>query len=120
HESSPHLLRMGRAIKTISAQPQISEPLLQGDTASDARGALIYGSVIRDGGVFRMWYQARPENYSGRDVVSVGYAESDDGLNWRKPKLGLVNFNGNTANNLVNLPMHSATVFVDASAPSSH
>src|SRR3712207_6984068 len=38
---------------------------------------------------------------------SVCYATSDDGLNWERPKLGLVEFNGNKENNLVDLDMGS-------------
>jgi len=32
------------------------------------------------------------------------YAESDDGINWRKPALGLHEFRGSTANNIVLIP----------------
>ena len=37
--------------------------------------ATVYGSVLRDGGRFRMWYHSR---------IGVGYAESDDGLKWER------------------------------------
>ncbi len=42
--------------------------------------ATIYGSVIRDGAKFKMWYK------SG---MGVGYAESEDGIHWNKPRLDL-------------------------------
>src|SRR4051812_37689612 len=38
--------------------------------------ATVYGSVLRDEGKFKIWYK------SG---MGVGYAESDDGISWRKP-----------------------------------
>ena len=41
----------------------------------------LYGSVILEGGRYRMWYFARP---------GVGYAESADGIHWTRPELGLV------------------------------
>ena len=39
------------------------------------------------------------------------YAESKDGVNWTKPELGLVEFNGNKKNNicLIEGPVHSMT-----------
>ena len=34
-------------------------------------------------------------------LASGVYAESKDGVNWRKPKLGIVEYNGSRENNLV-------------------
>jgi hypothetical protein len=58
-------------------------------------GAHIWvGTVLRDEptGRFRMWYADGIE----REL----YAESDDGITWRKPELGLVSHNGSTKNNI--------------------
>lgn len=52
----------------------------------------IYGSVIVDGGKYRMWYQAQ----SG--LAHVAYAESRDGIAWEKPDLGLVEIDGKPTN----------------------
>ena len=41
-------------------------------------------AVVREGDRWRMWYSA-PDGAGTR----VAYAESDDGLTWRKPELGL-------------------------------
>lgn len=49
-------------------------------------------------------------------ITAVMYAESVDGRSWVKPSLGLVNFRGSTANNMVllNPAIHSgAGVFID-------
>ena len=97
----------------------LPEPVLVGDTASDGSGVSIYGSVLRDGGMYRMWYQSWPKVFDGSDTTLVGYAESDDGLSWRKPKLGIVDLGG-TDNNLCNLGMHCPSVFIDPTAPPSH
>ncbi len=43
-----------------------------------------YGTVLHDGERFRMWYH--PWAYA------VAYAESDDGLHWCKPELGIFDF----------------------------
>ena len=76
----------------------------------------IYGTVIHDGGLFRMWYSARvsiSEEY-------VAYAESKDGIHWQKPELGLMDFRGSKANNLLTPPTfrpHGVSVWRDPAAP---
>lgn len=70
-----------------------------------------YGSVIRDRstGKFRMWYVAvskseRDDRTLPRSAPwRVAYAESDDGIAWTKPNLGLVQSGENANNNLVKL-----------------
>jgi len=53
--------------------------------------------VIRDGSRYRMWYRT---NFNSPPFYT-GYAESDDGVHWTKPSLGLVEFRGEKNNNLV-------------------
>jgi hypothetical protein len=70
----------------------------------DAMGVQFYGSVIREGGKFRMWYVAFDDDTKNAVASArwrAAYAESTDGLNWTKPSLGLVEFGGNTDNNLI-------------------
>ena len=57
-----------------------------------------YGAVIYDENshTFRMYYQG------ANTLVCV--LESTDGLRWERPSLGLVAFQGSTANNIVNWP----------------
>ena len=58
-----------------------------------------YLSVVYDQGAWRMWYLAQfTSSWTERRVA---YAESDDGISWRKPKLGLVEHGGNKQNNFV-------------------
>lgn len=70
----------------------------------DARGVQFYGSIIREGGKFRLWYVAFDDDTANK-VASArwrpAYAESADGLHWAKPDLGLVEFGGNKHNNLI-------------------
>ena len=78
------------------------EIVLEKGEPGDPDGVSIsfYGTVIRMGDEFRMWYIGwgrDGDKYGGR----VCYAVSKDGINWEKPKLGLVEFNGSTQNNLV-------------------
>jgi len=70
----------------------------------DYAGATIYGTVLYIGGKFRMWYLGNPNrNSAGKPPAlprSMCYAESDDGIHWIKPELGLVEFNGSAKNNI--------------------
>jgi len=106
----------------FQAAPQVDpQPVFLGDTLVDGSGGSIYGSVIHDGGVYRMWYQAWPRDWSGKDVALVAYAESNDGISWRKPILNLVEYAGDgQKNNLVNLGVHCPSVVIDPLAPPSH
>ena len=61
--------------------------------------------MIRDQGKFRMWYLGMTEpNLKAGQAPGwwrpMCYAESDDGIHWRKPELNLVELNGNTKNNI--------------------
>lgn len=106
-------------LRTVQGVPELlPEPVLEGDSDVDAVGASIYGTVMRDGGIYRMWYQAWPRDWDGQDVAYVGYAESDDGIAWRKPPMDLVKA-GSGKNNLCSLGMHSPSVFIDPEAPQS-
>jgi len=70
----------------------------------DAFGAQFYGSIIREGGKFRMWYGAFDDDIESKVASSrwrPAYAESHDGLHWVKPNLGLVRYHGNKNNNLI-------------------
>ena len=96
----------------------LEDPVLQGDSDADASGASIYGSVVRDGGRFRIWYQAWSREWDGRDAVTVACAESDDGLEWRRPEYGRIECCGTRRNHLTDLPFHCPSVFVDPTAPS--
>ena len=65
----------------------------------------------RDGG-YRLWYSIYPQlNRSG-----LCYAVSQDGIHFERPELGLVDFDGSTANNLLAIPdgfAHDMTVMED-------
>ena len=98
--------------RTTLHQPDIHpEPILVNDQPGDLRGASIYGTVIREGGLFRMWYQAKPQGvtFTRQDTAAVGYAESDNGIDWRKPALRLVDI-VEQPNNLCNLSLHCPSV----------
>lgn len=53
--------------------------------------------------------------YSPREdrIVSLCYAESEDGVNWVKPSLGLVEFNGSKNNNIIGHYLHGTSILLD-------
>ena len=119
-ESRPEIVGTSGKVQFFQRQPEIHpEPVLEPDCPTDGAGTSLYGTILRDGGMLRMWYQAWPEDWNGGNVDLVGYAESDDGITWRKPRLGLVDYHGKD-NNLCRMNGHPPTVFIDPDAPPSH
>ena len=62
------------------------------------------GSVIFDPdyGKFRMWYGVITwTGDSQSDPPLMCYAESEDGIHWKKPSLGLIDYKGSKENNIV-------------------
>lgn len=111
----------------------VLEPSPADSAAPDTMATHFYGTVLHDpghaGGPFRMWYYAchrgmnpdlparkkqqvakKPkwvkDAADGYDLVQgpLCYAESDDGIEWRKPALGQVLFKGSRDNNALELP----------------
>lgn len=81
--------RRGRLIPFQNTASISDAPVLSGDTDADGCCAATYGTVLHDQGRYRMWYQAAPRSHAfDSDIADVGYAESDDGWEWRKPDLG--------------------------------
>jgi hypothetical protein len=61
-----------------------------------------YATVIRDGPLFRLYYRGLPSaGADGSNMETTCVAESDDGVHWSKPKLGLFAVKGSTANNVI-------------------
>ena len=78
-------------------------PVLVPDRAWEGYLVLQPGTVIRDEeeGCFKMWYNAQPSRERPEAGKNLCYAVSADGVHWDKPELGLVEFDGSTANNIL-------------------
>ena len=68
--------------------------------------ACTYTSVFQDGDRYRMYFGALHYVMAKGKLIQghrphTCYAESRDGIHWTKPKLGLVDFEGSTQNNIV-------------------
>ena len=84
--------------------------LRPGPPGSYDEAILYYGTVIRIGGTFRLWYNGNhgPERALAgfeREKCCLCTATSADGVHWEKPDLGLVEFNGSRKNNIVDFPV---------------
>ena len=55
-------------------------------------------SVMREAGGYRMWYNSVQGDRRG---MRVSYAESDDGLTWRRPALDLLEVEGRSDHNIL-------------------
>lgn len=63
---------------------------------------LEYGTVIRDGDLFRLYTrEARGSKFDGDVTEVTRYCESRDGITWTKPNLGLVEIDGTRDNNVI-------------------
>jgi hypothetical protein len=88
-----HIERMDGLVRTMHTPAKRGAVLRpdrpwEGDSPQ-IRSAPVYDPDSR---LYKMWYARHC------------YAESDDGVNWRKPSLGLVEFQGSRDNNLVSTP----------------
>ena len=74
-------------------------PVLRPDRAWEGLQVYMYGSVIYDDDedLFKMWYIGWAPS-----SINCCYATSEDGINWQKPELGIVDFQGSKRNNCIN------------------
>lgn len=89
--------------------PSAGEMVLRPDRPWEDMWIPFYTTVRDEEGKLRMWYNCRDR--AGRS--NVAYAESIDGINWTKPDLGIVEYAGSKANNLVGLQSLEGTVYRD-------
>jgi len=102
------LLDSAFVTRTWHEPRRFMEPVLRAEHAWEHWAPVMFGTVLRRDDRWQMWYcgwtrQPRPR---------VCYAESDDGVSWRKPELGIIPFQRDTATNIV-LASASPTGLID-------
>ena len=103
-------------------QPVPREIVIAHDAPWEGAGSA-YHSLFKDGDLYRMYYKAWQRTpgpgvpNTDSNPLLTGYAESDDGIHWRKPVLGLFEFNGSKANSIVMKSGTMGKVNVDAGHP---
>lgn len=75
-----------------------------------------YSTFSRDEGSSNFSLEKRKNNTyqpTTERVVSLCYAESDNGIEWIKPNLGLIEWSGSKDNNIIGHYLHGTAVFLD-------
>ena len=77
-------------------EPQPAPPM------TEPADNLEYGTVIKDGEVYRLYTrEARGAKFDGDSREVTRYCESRDGIHWTRPKLGLHEIDGSKENNVI-------------------
>jgi hypothetical protein len=97
-------------------QPVPREIVLKTDAPWEGN-ACGYQSVFQDGRVYRMYYHGGHYRHGGKPAEArpvhpwfLCYAESSDGIHWRRPELGLFEFDGSKKNNIILTPESVAAI----------
>ena len=113
------LANLTPAVEPLRKDP--AEPILEPtdrDEDFDGQAVLNGGTVLADGGRYRMWYGAIPTHTEASvnwyDQVFAGYAESADGVAWRRVPTGLAaEYRGRPAPHRVENVPRTAAIFID-------
>ena len=110
-----------RLIESLkSARRELQRPALM--PREPGRSRVCYSTVLLDGGTYRRYQRSVRRGYRGQEFDGhpgelSEYLESDDGIRWRRPRLGLVEVNGSRDNNVVlagdDMCSHNFTPFID-------
>jgi hypothetical protein len=83
--------------------PEPKEIVITHDAPWEGMGSG-YHSIFQDGDIYRMYYKAWQIEVASKTPthsIFCCYAESNDGIHWHKPDLGLYEFQGSKSNNIV-------------------
>ena len=131
-------------IEIVPVEAKKTEPVLSPDQTYEPFLGVFGGTLLKDGGKYRFWYFGRTKDSVQKDLIDgmttgdwmtsqdapidessyTRYAESDDGMNWDFPKLGLYeDDNGSYDNNIAfdrgwGKIYGPGSVFIDPSAKS--
>jgi len=120
-----YLIERCSEAKLVAHQPEPCDVALTCDAPCEGNTSAYY-SLFADGDRFRVYYRGShfdEQARRGSHPETTCYAESTDGITWTKPKLGLFDFGGSKANNIVWLGggTHNFSPFKDGNpaAPAS-
>ncbi|MCP5560896.1 MAG: hypothetical protein H7A55_24400 [Verrucomicrobiaceae bacterium] len=101
-----------KAVHREYHSPSDIQRVMTPERPSEALGFIFYASVIDDGGTLKLFHGS----YDADKKKHFSLATSQDGIHFERPNLGLTEYQGNRANNI--LPVHAveAGVFLDPHA----
>ncbi|MCP5538665.1 MAG: hypothetical protein H7A52_00775 [Akkermansiaceae bacterium] len=110
----PAFLTESEGVQLRVNPPQRREVVIRADKPWEKLMISFYLTVLDDPetGTLRLWYICR----DAKNRPNVAYAESTDGLTWKKPNLGIVDYEGSRDNNLVGLSSLEGAVYRDEQA----
>jgi hypothetical protein len=108
-------LEQSRGVKRVTNPPVRRQPVLFPAREWESTHIGSYLSVLDDEGTYKLWYMS----FAGKGLPRLCYATSTDGVNWERPELGLVEYRGSAATNIVIAPFREGCVMRDPAAPPS-
>ncbi|MBM4091945.1 MAG: hypothetical protein FJ276_21320 [Planctomycetes bacterium] len=90
-------------VTQVLHKPEPKEVVLVTDSPWEGNTSAYY-TIFRDGDRYRMYYRGSHYDEQARKSAHpevTCYAESQDGIHWTKPRLGLCEFDGSKENNIV-------------------
>lgn len=96
--------------------PVRREVVLTMDKPWEGIGSGIYSVVFKDGDIYRMFYRATyPSNENDRSSgQGCAYAESSDGIHWERRNLGIIEYQGEDSNIVIQgVHAHNFSPFID-------
>ncbi len=97
-------------IRLVAQPAEKRGPILKFERPWEGKGVSI-ATLIHHEGKYKGWGGSEAKD----GTKYACYFESGDGLNWRRPNLGIVDFNGSKDNNLIDT--NPGTVFIDPAGP---
>ncbi len=108
------------SLRFAMERPAISPVVLRGERPWE-HYISHFRTVLLDEGRYRLWYETYPPAWTSDHECRLAYAESDDGLAWRRPALRLAACRAARGRSNIVFPaqpdkkFHGATVFKDPS-----
>lgn len=89
-----------QGIELRMTPPERREVVLKFDKPWEGKAAC-YFTVIQDEGKIRLYYRGNAPADDHDDQQATCYAESEDGIHFERPNLGLYEYEGSSSNNIV-------------------
>jgi hypothetical protein len=107
----------------FSIEQRTTEPLMKAERPHEDK-RVGWLNVVRDGGLWHMWYETFDHNYKDTRDSFLCYARSADGVHWERPALGLFEYAGSRDNNILIdgatiQGLHGHHVILDEDAPAA-